>query len=180
MRKPGFLSDAEKWADPPFIWTAVKDLGKHERAMLDKGEWDMKNRLFVRYFWYVSAALLIAACCPNNPPLDSAIATHGNTDWHIDTAEEFLFGTDMTGTTTAANHCPTPWTRRHINIGLTNTNHFYYDADLATPGDDTDGASGIETAMLFFHAGHGFPPPQWATLGNSATQANMNLGTVIT
>ena len=136
----------------------------------------MKNRLFVRYILYISAALLIAACCPTNPSLNSAIAAHGNTDWHIDTAEEFLFGTDMAGTPTATNHCPATWTRRHINVGLANTNHFYYDADLTTPGDDTDGTSGIETAMLFFHAGHGFPPPLWDSLGNKATQANMSLG----
>lgn len=154
----------------------MKDLGNHERDKLDKGESDMKNRLFIRYILYVSTALLIAACCPANPPLNSAITAHGNTDWHIDTAEEFLFGTDMAGTPTATNHCPATWTRRHINVGLTNTNHFYYDADLATPGDDTDGTSGIETAMLFFHAGHGFPPPLWDTLGNKATQANMSLG----
>ena len=136
----------------------------------------MKNRGLTRCIVYVSAALLIAACCPANPPLNSAIAAHGNTDWHIDTAEEFLFGTDMAGTPTASNHCPATWTRRHLNVGLTNTNHFYYDADLTTPGDDTDATSGIETAMLFFHAGHGFPPPLWDTLGNRATQANMTLG----
>ncbi len=124
----------------------------------------------------VLIVLLTVACCPNNPPINTAITAHGNTDWHIDTAEEFLFGTDMAGAPTAANHCPSSWIRRHMNVGLTNTNHFYYDADLTTPGDDTDATSGIETAMLFFHAGHGFPPPLWDTLGNSATQSNMSLG----
>jgi len=124
----------------------------------------------------IGDAVLWLRFCPSNPPLNTAITAHGNTDWHIDTAEEFLFGTDMGGTTTAANHCPASWTRRHMNVGLSNTDHFYYDADLTTPGDDTDGTSGIETAMLFFHAGHGFPPPEWDTLGNKATQSNMSLG----
>jgi hypothetical protein len=124
----------------------------------------------------VSLAFIVESCCPINPPLNSAISAHGNTDWHIDTAEEFLFGTDMSGTPTASNYCPSSWTRRHMNIGLSNTNHFYYDSDLTTPGDDTDSTSGIDTAMLFFHAGHGFPPPVWDTLGNQATQANMRLG----
>lgn len=138
----------------------------------------MKGKVFRIGVACVPVALLVTACCTpgRNPPLNSAITAHGNTDWHIDTAEEFLFGTDMGGTPTAANHCPSTWTRRHMNVGLSNTNHFYYDADLTTPGDDTDATSGIDTAMLFFHAGHGFPPPQWDTLGNTATQSNMSLG----
>lgn len=135
----------------------------------------MKTRItLVALFTFI--ALMSASCCPNNPPLNSAISAHGNTDWHIDTAEEFLFGTEMSGSTTASNHCPDSWTRTHMNVGLTNTNHFYYDADLTTPGDDTDITSGIDRVMLFFHAGHGFPPPEWDTLGNKATQANMQLG----
>jgi len=111
-----------------------------------------------------------------NPPLNSAIAAHGNTDWHIDTANEFLFGTDMNGATTATNHCPNTWTRRHIHVGLTNTNVFYYDVDQITSGDDTDATSGIDTTMLFFYAGHGFPPDSWDTLGNSADVSNVSIG----
>jgi hypothetical protein len=111
-----------------------------------------------------------------NPPLNTAIAAHGNTDWHIDTANEFLFGTDMGGSTTATNHCPNSWTRRHIHVGLANTNHFYYDSDLITSGDDTDATSGIDTAMLFFYAGHGFPPNSWDTLGNKANVSNVSIG----
>ena len=57
----------------------------------------MRNRLVTQCIAYVSVVLLIAACCPTNPPADTAIAAHGNTDWHIDTAHEFLFGTDMGG-----------------------------------------------------------------------------------
>lgn len=121
-----------------------------------------------------------AICCfeliQPNPPLNTAIAAHGNTDWHIDTANEFLFGTDMNGTTTATNHCPNSWTRRHIHVGLTNTNQFYYDNDLITPGDDTDATSGIDTAMLFFYAGHGYPPSSWSALGNSANVSNVSIG----
>jgi len=111
-----------------------------------------------------------------NPPLNTAIAAHGNTDWHIDTANEFLFGTDMHGAATAANHCPDTWTRRHIHTGLTNTNHFYYDKDLTPSGDDTDATNGIDTAMLFFYAGHGFPPSSWSTLGNGASISNVSIG----
>ena len=119
-------------------------------------------------------------CCVElfqpNPSLNTAIAAHGNTDWHIDTANEFLFGTDMNGATTAINHCPDTWTRRHIHIDLTNTNHFYYDSDLTTPGDDTDATSGIDTAMLFFYAGHGFPPSSWSALGSGANVSNVSIG----
>ncbi len=110
-----------------------------------------------------------------NPPLNSAISAHGNTDWHIDTAEEFLFGTDMNGNPSAANHCPASWTRTHMHVGLTNANHFYYDASLATPGDDTDATNGIDRAMLFFYAGHG-NPTIWNTLGNNASTGDMLLG----
>jgi hypothetical protein len=73
-----------------------------------------------------------------NPVLNSAITAHGNTDWHIDTAEEFLFGTDMGGSPSAANHTPDTWTRRHMHVGLTNTANFYYDSDLTPSGADTD------------------------------------------
>ena len=111
-----------------------------------------------------------------NPTLNSAISAHGNADdWHIDTAKEFLFGTDMAGNSTAANHAPDSWTKTHMHDGLTNTNHFYFDSTLATPGDDTDNTSGIDRTMLFFYAGHGLPE-SWDTLGNSATQANVLIG----
>ncbi|MCK4785153.1 MAG: hypothetical protein KAV87_15495, partial [Desulfobacteraceae bacterium] len=131
-----------------------------------------KYRLFIIL---LSITLLISACCPINPPQDSVIAAHGNTDWHIDTAEEFLFGTDMNGNSTASNHSPSSWSRDHIHVGLTNTNHFYYDSDLITPGDDADTTNGIDQAMLFFYAGHG-NPVIWNTLGNNATQSNVYLG----
>jgi hypothetical protein len=111
-----------------------------------------------------------------NPPLNSAIAAHGNTDWHIDTAQEFLFGVDMTRSSTAANHTPDTWDRRHIHVGLTNTAKFYYDNDLISSGADTDATSGIDDgSMLFFYAGHG-GPTGWSTLGNGAHQVNMSLG----
>ncbi len=110
-----------------------------------------------------------------NPPLNSVISAHGNTDWHRDTAEEFLFGTDMAGNNTATNHAPNSWTKNHIHDDLTNTNHFYYDSDLVIPGDDDDTTDGIDRNMLFFYAGHG-APTLWNTLGNNAVQGNMNLG----
>jgi len=111
-----------------------------------------------------------------NPGLNTAIAAHGNLDWHIDTANEFLFGIDMNGAATASNHCPDSWTRRHIHVGMMRTNNYYYDSDRITPGDDTDTTSGIDTAMLFFYAGHGFPPTSWDTLGNRADVSNVSIG----
>jgi hypothetical protein len=111
-----------------------------------------------------------------NPALNSAIAAHGNTDWHIDTAQEFVFGTDMAGSSTAANHTPDTWARQHIHVGLTNTAKFYHDSDLTSSGADTDATSGIDDgSMLFFYAGHG-NPTGWSTLGNGAHQVNMSLG----
>jgi len=135
----------------------------------------MKKGLSLSFILCFSVALFIAACCPRNPLMNTTVTAHGNTDWHIDTAEEFLFGTNMAGTTMAANHCPDTWTRRHMHTGLSNTNHFYYDKDLTTPGDDTDTTNGIDQAMLFYYAGHG-APTSWDTLGNSATQTYMSLG----
>lgn len=135
----------------------------------------MNKTINIVFITSVSIALMIGGCCPRNPELNTAISAHGNTDWHIDTAQEFLFGTDMAGATTATNHCPDTWTRRHMHVGLTNTNHFYYDKDLTTPGDDSDITNGIDRAMLFFYAGHG-NPTLWNTLGNNATQTNMRLG----
>lgn len=134
----------------------------------------MKTRLTLSVL-SISAAFLVTACCPKNPELNTAISAHGNTDWHIDTAEEFLFGTDMAGNTTATNHCPNSWTRRHMHVGKTNTNHYYYDKDLTTPGDDANITDGIDRAMLFFYAGHG-SPTLWNTLGNNASQDHMRLG----
>jgi hypothetical protein len=110
-----------------------------------------------------------------NPPLNTAVAAHGNTDWHIDTANEFLFGTNNSGSPTAENHAPDSWTRTHIHVGLTNTAHFYFDKALATPGDDSDSTNGIDEAMLFFYAGHG-NPVLWNTLGDNGTQSKMRLG----
>ena len=133
----------------------------------------------IRFAGYIQRRWSVICCftlIQPNPTLNTAIAAHGNTDWHIDTANEFLFGTDMGGSATATNHCPNSWTRRHIHVGLTNTNHFYYDNDLITPGDDTDTTSGIDTAMLFFYAGHGFPPSSWDTLGNKANVSNVSIG----
>ncbi len=112
---------------------------------------------------------------PRNPHLYSAISAHGNTDWHIDTANEFLFGVEMDGDPTAANHCPDTWSRRHMHVGLTNTAKYYYDESLQADGADTDQENGIEPAMLFFYAGHGCPT-LWDTLGDIAEQKYLLLG----
>jgi len=112
-----------------------------------------------------------------NPPLNSAIAAHGNTDWHIDTANEFLFGVDMAGSSTAANHAPDTWTKRHIHAGLTNTAKYYQDKTVTPAGEDADATNGIDAAMLFFYAGHG-EPIRWDTLGDHAYQSNMALANV--
>ncbi len=112
-----------------------------------------------------------------NPPLNSALAAHGNTDWHLNTANEFLFGTDMGGTVMSPNHAPDPWTKRHIHVGLTNTSKYYYDKSHTTAGEDTNGTNGIDTPMLFFYAGHG-NPNLWNTLGDNASQPNMVLANV--
>jgi hypothetical protein len=109
-----------------------------------------------------------------DPSLNSVAAAHGNTDWHIDTANEFLFGKDMGGNVTASNHAPNSWSRKHIHVGLTNTSKYYYDKDLDPSGDDINATSGIDSAMLFFYAGHG-NAVTWSTLGNSATQSKVSL-----
>jgi hypothetical protein len=62
-----------------------------------------------------------------------------------------------------------------MHVGLTDARDYYYDSDLTPAGVDTDGTSGIDTAMLFFYAGHG-NPTLWNTLGNNASQGNMSLG----
>jgi Peptidase family C25 len=112
-----------------------------------------------------------------NPPLNSAISAHGNIDWHIDTANEFLFGKDMNGATTAPNHAPDSWTKRHMHVGLTNTSKYYYDKTKTPGGGDNDITSGIDKAMLFFYAGHG-GPDGWSTLGDGASQNFMALSNV--
>jgi len=146
-------------------------------AVSPSGEPDVELALlfvdFVRQRW---TAVCCATIVQPNPALNTAISAHGNTDWHIDTANEFLFGTDMNGATTASNHCPDSWTRTHMHVGLTNTNVFYYDRDRIATGQDTDSTSGIDTAMLFFYAGHGFPPNAWSALGNSADVGSVTIG----
>lgn len=112
-----------------------------------------------------------------NPPLNSSLSAHGNTDWHIDTANEFLFGVDMKNNTTASNHAPNGWTKRHMHVGLGSTAKYYYDKTKTSSGDDTNATSGIDKTMLFFYAGHGWPE-SWDTLGNSASQNFMTLSNV--
>ncbi|MDD5646756.1 MAG: extracellular solute-binding protein [Candidatus Bipolaricaulis sp.] len=145
-------------------------------AVSPSGEPDVKLALlfvdFVRQRW---TAVCCATIVQPNPALNTAISAHGNTDWHIDTANEFLFGTDMNGASTASNHCPDSWTRTHMHVGLTNTNVFYYDRDRIATGQDTDATSGIDTAMLFFYAGHGFSPDSWSALGSSADVTNVSI-----
>ena len=114
-----------------------------------------------------------------DPQLNSAISAHGDTDWHIDTANEFLFGEDMAGNLTAVNHAPDGWTKRHMHVGLTDTAKYYYDKTRIPTGEDVDPINGIDTAMLFFYAGHG-SPTGWDTLGDGATQSNMALANIIT
>jgi hypothetical protein len=110
-----------------------------------------------------------------NPALNSVKAAHGNTDWHIDTANEFLTGKNMAGTSTAANFAPGSWTKTHIHTGLTNTAHFYDDKTMTATADDSNGTNGIDKPMLFFYASHG-NATGWNTLGNSGHQTDMLLG----
>lgn len=112
-----------------------------------------------------------------NPPPNSILAAHGNTDWHIDTANEFLFGTNMGGTVTAQHHAPDAWSKMHIHIGLTNTAKYYYDPALINTGADTNIPNGIDRTMLFFYAGHG-NPTIWSALGDFATQNDVRLANV--
>lgn len=106
-----------------------------------------------------------------DPPLNSAKAAHGNTDWHIDTANEFLFGKDMNGNNTAANFAPASWTKTHIHTGLTNAARYYNDKSVAAGGEDEDVSKGIDKPMLFFYAGHG-NATTWNTLGDNGHQTN--------
>jgi len=131
----------------------------------------------IRILGFVLVVALMCASCgetPRNPTLNTVITAHGNTDWHIDTAEEFLTGDAMDGTSMAANYMPGTWTGRHVHVGLANTRNYYYDSSKVAAGDDNDAVNGIDRAMLFFYAGHG-NPEIWNTLGNSATQDNVLL-----
>jgi hypothetical protein len=110
-----------------------------------------------------------------NPPLNSVRAAHGNTDWHIDTANEFLFGVEMDGDPSAANHVPNTWTRQHIHVDQTHTGDYYRDNTVDPGGLDTNVDHGIDKTMLFFYAGHG-SPTSWDTLGDWGTQSDMLLG----
>lgn len=112
-----------------------------------------------------------------DPPFGSAKAAHGNTDWHIDTANEFLFGKDMGGVSTAANFAPASWNKKHIHVGLTNTAAFYSDKARVATGTDEDLTNGIDKPMLFFYAGHG-NATVWNTLGNNGTQSSTLLGNI--
>lgn len=127
--------------------------------------------------WFVTdfEILDLTPLVANNPPLNSVRTAHGNTDWHIDTAQEFLFGTEMSGAATAANHVPSSWNRSHIHIGESNAAHFYHDPSKTMPGDDADIANGIDTTMLFFYAGHG-NPTIWNALGTNSTQSKVKIG----
>lgn len=113
-----------------------------------------------------------------DPPLNSAKAAHGNTDWHIDTANEFLFGKDMANNNTAANFAPVGWIKTHIQVGATNAAHFYDDKTKVATGDDTDATNGIDKPMLFFYAGHG-NPTTWNALGTNVHQTDMLLANII-
>lgn len=133
------------------------------------------KRAILYIFCSIVSTLLIASCCPKNPKLNSVKTAHGNTDWHIDTAEEFLTGKDMNGNPSASNHCPDTWTKTHMHVGLTNTNIYYYDKDVTATGQDNNSSEGIDKPMLFFYAGHG-EPTDFSTLGNDAYLTNMRLG----
>ena len=134
----------------------------------------MKN-LFSFCLLGLVCCLFMLSCCPKNPPLNSVKTAHGNTDWHIDTAEEFLTGKEMGGATSAANHCPDTWTKTHMHVGLTGTNIYYYDRDVTPSGLDDNYTNGIDKPMLFFYAGHG-SPTLFSTLGNYASLENIRLG----
>jgi hypothetical protein len=112
-----------------------------------------------------------------NPPANSILAAHGNTDWHIDTANEFLFGKNMAGTATAPHHAPDTWSRTHIHVGLTNTAKYYFDPAIINTGADTNIPNGIDRTMLFFYAGHG-NASNWSALGDWGTQSDVRLANV--
>jgi len=112
-----------------------------------------------------------------DPPANSAKAAHGNTDWHIDTANEFLFGKDMANHSTAANFAPAAWSKTHIHVGQNNTAHFYEDKTKVAGGEDADASNGIDKPMLFFYAGHG-NPVLWNTLGNNGEESKLRIGDI--
>ncbi len=118
--------------------------------------------------------IICASCAQRNPLPNTVKSAHGNTDWHQDTAQEFLDGNNLAGTPVASNFAPAGWTKNHIHIGLTNTSDYYYDSSKIASGKDSDATNGIDTPMLFFYAGHG-NPTLWNTLGNSASQGDVLL-----
>jgi hypothetical protein len=154
----------------------LADLRAILRHNTEKGEQLMKRNVIRIWIAVLCAALVCASCGepPRNPMLNTVITAHGNTDWHIDTAEEFLTGLDMDGTDLATNHMPNTWTGRHIHVGMANTRDYYYDSSKVASGADSDVVHGIDRAMLFFYAGHG-NPDIWNTLGNSASQDDVLL-----
>jgi len=134
-----------------------------------------KNHKLLITMGLITIGILWASCCPMNPKVNSVLTAHGNTDWHIDTAEEFLTGSDMAGNPTATNHCPNSWTKNHMHVGLTNTSDYYNDVSKTAGGEDNDASNGIDRAMLFFYAGHG-NPTSYSTLNSSNGLTNMLLG----
>ena len=113
-----------------------------------------------------------------NPPLNGILAAHGNTDWHIDTANEFLFGKNMAGQQTATHHAPDSWPKSHIHTGLSSTAKYYYDKSVVSTGEDTNIPNGIDRTMLFFYAGHG-NPTLWSALGDFASQGSVRLANIV-
>jgi hypothetical protein len=135
----------------------------------------MKLQNVVKLLALVGLAVVCASCGPLRNPLPNTVKTaHGNTDWHKDTAQEFLDGKNLAGTPVASNFAPAGWTKTHMHTGLSNTADYYYDKSKVASGKDTDGTNGIDTSMMFFYAGHG-NPDGWSTLGNSAGQGDMLL-----
>lgn len=122
----------------------------------------------------LAAVVLHPGCLPMR---NSVIAAHGNTDWHIDTANKFVTCNGYSDGQTVANCVPAGWTQKqHIHVGDTSTAHYYNDSTLTTPGDDKDTTRGIDQRyMLFFYAGHG-SPTSWSTLGDHGHQTGMRLG----
>lgn len=124
----------------------------------------------------IAAPFLVLALSGCQPPLNSVRATHGNTDWHINTAHKFISCSGYNDGATVSNCAPGTWTNKtHVHIGDTNTAHYYNDMSVATAGDDNDATEGIDRVMLFFYAGHG-APTFWNTLGDNGQQTKMRLG----
>jgi hypothetical protein len=123
----------------------------------------------------LATGVLYNSCCPTSPAQNTVKTAHGNTDWHINTAEAFLTGKDMNGNVIASNHCPDTWTKTHMHVSLTNTDEYYYDLAKTAAGKDCDATNGIDKSMLFFYAGHG-NPTTFNTLGNSTSLSSIDLG----